>query len=148
MRYLLTIFSFLLMVACGDSPQNAQEEAQFAEQSEAFDKVMVVHDDVMPKMSDISRVRRTLKKHLDNPEVEATVKAKIQENIDGLNHADDAMMNWMRNIQQPRKLRKDKSHDQVMTYFNDQMQEIEKVQRSMEANIAGGQMLLSEIEGE
>ena len=148
MRYLLTIFSFLFLLACGDSPQNTPEEQQFAEQSEAFDRVMVIHDDVMPKMSDISRVRRALKQHLDNPESDASIKAKVQENIDGLNDADEAMMSWMRNIQQPRKLRKEKSHAEVMAYFAEQMKEIEQVQRAMETNLAGGQMLLSEIEGE
>lgn len=148
MRFLLTLVMITLVLACGDSPQNAQEEQQFATQSEAFDKVMVVHDDVMPKMSDISRVRRALKKHLDNPQLDEAAKANIQENIDGLNEADDAMMNWMRNIQQPRKLRKERSHEEVMTYFEEQMREIEQVQRAMETNLVGGQLLLSEIEGE
>lgn len=148
MRYLLTLCSLLFLVACGDNPQNAQEEQQFSEQSAAFDKVMVVHDDVMPKMSDISRVRRGLEKYLDDPEMNASLKERVQENVDGLNNADDAMMNWMRNIQQPRKLRKDKSHAEVMAYFDQQMQEIEQVQRAMETNLAGGQMLLSELEGE
>lgn len=148
MRILLTICSLFFLVACGDSPQNAEEEAQFAEQNEAFDAMMVVHDDVMPKMSDISRVRRALKGHLGNEELSAEAKAKIQENIDGLNNADDGMMNWMRNVQQPRKLRKTKSHDEIMQYFAAQKAEIEKVQRAMETNIIGGQMMLSEIEGE
>lgn len=148
MRILLTIFSLLFLMACGDNPQNAQEEAQFAQQNEAFDAMMIVHDDVMPKMSDISRVRRALKGHLDDPELSTEAKAKIQENIDGLNAADEGMMSWMRNIKQPRKLRQTMSHEEILDYFAGQKSEIKKVQRAMETNILGGQMMLSEIEGE
>ena len=147
MRFLLAALMVTLLVACGDNPKNSEEAAQFAQQNEAYDQMMVVHDEVMPKMSDISRTRRALKSHLDNPDLTPAMKKKVMENINGLNDADDGMMDWMRNIEKPRNLRDAKSHDEVMNYYMQQQAEIEKVKRAMETNLVGGQMLVSELKG-
>jgi len=60
---------------------------------------MDAHDEVMPKMADTNRLRKSLNKQLD--EAEGMRKDSIQDLIYRLTDADEAMMNWMASWKKP-----------------------------------------------
>ncbi|HEY3401911.1 MAG TPA: hypothetical protein VGK59_00910, partial [Ohtaekwangia sp.] len=62
-----------------------------------YDEVMKVHDEVMPKMNDIYKLKQDLKKKLDESKDLADDKRKeIEATIAQLDSASDGMMVWMR----------------------------------------------------
>jgi len=60
--------------------------------NQQHDEIMVIHDEVMPKMSDIHKLKKTIKKS------ELPNKAVL---IASLEKADDAMMDWMHGYDKP-----------------------------------------------
>jgi hypothetical protein len=64
-----------------------------------YNEVMKVHDEVMPKMNDIYKLREQLKKRLaDTPDMIADKKKEMESTILKLDAASDEMMVWMRNF--------------------------------------------------
>lgn len=58
-------------------------------------ETIAIHDEVMPKMDDIMKLKKALKAKKDTSE---DVKPnQVQDLILALEEADEAMMNWMRN---------------------------------------------------
>ncbi len=89
-QHLLFVVASVLFLcsSCKDSSPEGKEIQQLHEE------VMVIHDDVMPKMRDIYKLRKALLKHDDQSEVEHLISA--------LENADDAMMDWMADYKKPK----------------------------------------------
>ena len=51
------LFTLLLVFACGDTKKSTQEELH--------DKVMALHDEIMPKMGDIMKYKKQLNNKID-----------------------------------------------------------------------------------
>ena len=110
---------FLIMVGCKptyDQPQNKS----------LYDEVMVIHDEVMPRMTDIHRLKKSIKqKHKDDlqnyPEA-IDLLARLEE-------ADNAMMNWMADFKPP------KDESAAEAYLNAEKSKISEVSRLMKATI-------------
>src|SRR5688572_1006614 len=64
-----------------------------------YDEVMKVHDEVMPKMDDIYKLKEKLKKQLtDAPTMVEEKKKDVEKTILQLDSASEGMMVWMRNF--------------------------------------------------
>ena len=64
-----------------------------------YDEVMKVHDEVMPKMNDIYKLKEQLKNKIANtPDMVAEKKQQIEGTISRLDSASEGMMVWMRNF--------------------------------------------------
>lgn len=130
--------------ACGNNAE--QQEAEQA----SWDEMMVVHDEVMPKMAEISSLRRDLKARmeaLDSTQTEqaATIDATLAQ----LDAADIGMMNWMGDLQQLSDLRENNSHEEIMAYLKQEQEKVKKVKEDMLLAIeAGKQMQASLSENE
>lgn len=85
---------------------------------------MSVHDEVMPKMSDINKLRRKLKKLDLTDENVISLVAKLEA-------ADDGMMDWM----QAFKLDKKATIKDQLSYLNKEQKSIDKVSADMKAAI-------------
>ena len=83
-------WTFLFITACGpSSPEEKMIQVM-------HDKIMVVHDEVMPKMSDIYKLRKHLQKQDNIQTKEARDKA-----VEQLDIAEEAMMEWMAQYDKP-----------------------------------------------
>ena len=71
---------------------------------------------------------------------------KIETTLSSLEKADESMMEWMQNYKNPSKLRGEKTHEEIMTYLNDEKAKISNVKILMENSIKDGEALLSSIE--
>lgn len=148
-------FSLLFLIgACGNPNASSEEandsksEAVVAEEK-LWDEVMVVHDEVMPRMSDISRIRRNLNGYLEvNPDLEEGLKGEIENTITYLDKGDEGMMSWMNNLKQLADLRKSQDHDAIMSYLEEEMEKITIVKEDMLGSISQGDALLKKLENE
>ena len=110
----------------------AEERAEKALQ----DEVIGIHDEVMPKMDNLMRLKMKLQVKIDSlRESNSTEKAKIDELLrltNRLQKADSAMMTWMRQF---KMVRDSVSHEQRMEYLEAEKERIEEVKRKMNESL-------------
>jgi len=99
----------------------------------------MVHDEVMPKMNDMYKLKEGLKKQIANtPEMVEEKKEEIESAIFKLDSASEGMMVWMRNFNPiPDSLGKDKAR----AYLEDQKEKVQKVKQEMLKAIEGAKAL-------
>ena len=67
-----------------------------------YDQVMDIHDEVMPKMNDIYKMRKSLQDSIaKTPDMPEKTKLKFQQSILRLDSAGNSMMSWMREFNPP-----------------------------------------------
>ena len=116
----LTLSIVVLVWGCGQKKQDNQT---------LYDEVMKVHDEVMPKMDDIYKLKQELKKQMADSSTLAVEKRKtIEGTILRLDSASENMMVWMRNFNPiPDSLGEEKAR----AYLEDQQEKIKKVKKEM-----------------
>ena len=133
--FLIAIF---IITSCGEQKKNTKDQL--------YDKVMAVHDEIMPKMGDIMKYKKQLKAKIaelvvaGQEENEAKI-AELTKAVDDLENSHEEMMNWMREF--------DNDFDgmvqeQVMAYLKDQMTKIENVGKATYTAIKNAQELLAD----
>lgn len=142
-QHLSTILALLLLVvACGNNTEALKEQ-----ENNLANEVMDIHDEVMPKMAEINRLSRTLQDYYE------ANKETISDELDGqielmqreLEKADDGMMGWMANYQQPTALRETKTHEEIMTYLQEQKKEVSEVAEQINSSLAEAKKLIESL---
>lgn len=108
-------------------------------------EVLEVHDEVMPKMSDISTLRSQLKSHLQSDSLDQDEISRIDEAILALNEADEAMMTWMHDYSD-NKPPGDTVPDVLRSFLEKEMEKIQAVRDKMLESISNAKSLLKELE--
>lgn len=124
----LFLFSFLL-ISC-DTKDKEIEKLQ----SETIE----IHDEVMPKMDKIMKLKSSLKSEQDSVGTEKY--QKIQALIISLEQADEAMMNWMRNYNPKME---NMSETEKINYLKDQKASISDVSEQMKGSISEAEAYLN-----
>lgn len=126
MNYKTLIYSFLvlsMMFSCTPAEEKTEEKTQTEEKSPieiAWDEVMVVHDEVMPKMSELSRLKKQLRQD----------SMKHAELIATITKAEDGMWDWMHQLT-PLKTIKTMSEAEAKATLDQEMASITEVKRLM-----------------
>ena len=149
----LLLFALLLgglAASCGSdasSKEGEQTQTETPEQAEqaAWDQMMEVHDEVMPKMAELNRTGRELKSIAESTDDKA-VQEQINQKVKNLEAASEAMMVWMGELQQLSKLRESKSHEEIINYLETEKAEIDEVGEEMMSSLEEGQQLLAELQ--
>jgi len=90
-----------------------------------YDEVMKVHDEVMPKMDDIYKMKEELKNQIANtPDMVEDRKKEIEAAISKLDSASEGMMVWMRNFN---PLPDSLGEEQAKEYLENEMEKVKKV---------------------
>lgn len=108
---------------------------------------MEVHDEVMPKMAEMNRVGRELKALSKDMKEKAKLE-QVNKALKDLEAASEGMMAWMGTLQQPKKLREEKSHEEIMAYLKAETQKIAQVKQDMLGSLEQGQALLEALQAE
>jgi hypothetical protein len=137
---------FLLFSACAN--QQARDSATDAEQK-AYEEMMVIHDEVMPRMGEINRLSRQLRSAYETIDTtDRELLGQIDNAVRALEEADRGMMAWMNmnagNLLE--KLRAEKSHAEIMTYLNKEKAAISEVADNMRSSISQGSELVDKLE--
>ncbi len=125
----LIIIALFAMVACGKSGEHEHSHDESATEDgpnqALYDQVMDVHDEVMPRMDEIMKLKRELQDKIANtPDMVLERKAQLEKMISNLDSASNAMMNWMHEFNPlPDSLDKEKARE----YLESEMERIRKV---------------------
>ena len=153
MNYLIKFlfFSLLTLSSCQSdvteqTPEASKSNTKFSKaelnlQQQAWDKVMKIHDEIMPKMGTLDKVGVSLdeaiKKTTDPEKVKQLKEAKKQ-----IDAADKLMWDWMYALVQLDDLRSKKNHQEITTYLTKELSRIKKVKEKMETSIKTGSELI------
>lgn len=126
MRILLSItLIFILNVSCDNTQTKEVDQVK-----QLWDEMMVIHDEVMPKTSEIVRLQKQLKE-------QENTEAIVQQLAD----AEESMWTWMNGLKQYEKIEQmDKA--EAIEYLKASKAEIEKVKQQMLESIDAGQAKL------
>lgn len=123
MKSLLKIAFIVLLgmlVACGKKEQSAEKSL--------YDQVMDIHDEVMPKMEDIQKLRKQLKDSLaNNPDLAMEKKTEIEDAIKDLEAARKSMMDWMHQFSPPEQTDK----EAFQKYMEPQLVSVKKMREDV-----------------
>lgn len=128
---LFSLFTLIILALMACGPNKAEQEKK--QEDELAKQVLAVHDEVMPKMGELSKLRKQLKEKV-NTWTETAVDAqaenigKATQLIADLDAADAAMMDWMHTYNGGQGLY---DHDAIMEYLNEEMVKITSVKEQM-----------------
>ncbi|WP_276373054.1 hypothetical protein [Chryseolinea sp. H1M3-3] len=138
----ILLCALVLAWGCGQKQQDHEAHSHSDEKGanqQLYDEVMSVHDEVMPKMDDLYKLKEHLKKQVaDSPQMTEEKKKKIESAILQLDSASEGMMVWMRNFNPlPDSLGEEKAR----TYLEEQKVKVSKVKEDMLKAIEEGEAL-------
>ncbi len=137
MKSLLISTVFLVLISCGKTSDHTghdkSEDGTSGEANQAlYDQVMDIHDEVMPKMGDIYKMKiELLEKIANTPGMVEEKRKELEAIISNLDSTNNAMMDWMHNFNPiPDSLDQEKARE----YLETEMERIKKVRdRTIEA---------------
>lgn len=153
-KSLLFLIMLSFVLACGN---NGQEQT---EQQQAWDAVMAVHDEVMPKMADVNRLTTQLRAKAAALDSNQTTTKDVYYNavqslerkevyfsaIQSLERADEGMMTWMAAVRAPEVLRGErKSHAEIMQYLKEEQNKVNQVRDSILTSLERGNQVLHQV---
>lgn len=131
-QYLFILF--VMLTACGKTSNQAQDEGMEEPENEnpnqaLYDKVMDVHDEVMPKMEDIYKIKSQIKEQIANsPNLVTEKKEALEKLVFELDSANNLMMEWMHQF---KPLPDSADEEEARAYLESQMEKIIKVKQEM-----------------
>jgi succinate dehydrogenase flavin-adding protein (antitoxin of CptAB toxin-antitoxin module) len=132
-------YALVLLASCQSNDADRMAEKALR------DEIYAIHDEVMPKTSEINRLKRQLQKWPDEKLTDPAIKNQVQENMALLDKADEGMMSWMNNFKEPAKLRNSKSHEEIMVYLEAEKVTISQVKSDMLGSIESAKALLATL---
>jgi TolA-binding protein len=126
---ILFVIGLLAMSACsktGEHEHSEHDTASVESPNQAlYDQVMDVHDEVMPRMDELMKLKRELQDKIANtPDMVVEKKAQMEKMISNLDSASTAMMNWMHEFNPlPDSVDQEKARE----YLESEMERIRKV---------------------
>jgi len=127
MKYILPIIGLIVLVSC-------KREFISVEVKVLYESVMKVHDEIMPEMSTISKLKRRLKKSGVTSDESMSLRKQLED-------ADEGMMSWMADF----KLNRKASEETQLRYLQAEQPKIDKVSRDMKSAIAAAEAYLNSI---
>ena len=130
----LLLVMLVMIWSCGQKSSDDHHDHEGHEMEEGgnqalYDEVMKVHDEVMPKMNDIYKLKGQLKERIDNtPGLADDKKKEIESIIVRLDSASEGMMVWMRKFN---PLPDSLGEEQAKEYLEGEMEKIKKVREDV-----------------
>lgn len=129
----LFLLCTIVLFAC-NNPQATSDKT--SKVTQAWDKMMVIHDEVMPEMSTINKLKKSFKAL---PQDSTTLNQ-----ITDLTKAEKAMWDWMHNLTPQDQVNK-MSETEAMAYLQEATKEISIVKNMMLERIEKGKKMLDEM---
>jgi regulator of replication initiation timing len=147
------IFLLALTTGCGGSANAEQSPAEkgasklVAAEEKLWDEVMEIHDEVMPKMTEINRLSKQLKDAMANNQVAATDTSEVKKVIAALTKADEGMWDWMHNLKQLDRVQAEEAnHEDVMKYLRGEKVAMVRVRMDMINSIETAQKMVNYLD--
>lgn len=137
MKYLLFFFAISILatnVSCttkGDHNDHShhENETSLDGNSALYDEVMKIHDEVMPKMDGLYKMKEELKKQIaDTPDITEEKRKELENKISKIETAMKSMMVWMREFNPPAD---SLGEAVVKEYLEGQLETVKKVKENI-----------------
>ena len=133
--FTLAILLCTALMGCGND--NKEIETKLNEE------VMVVHNEVMPKMGEASRLKRQLTSFKQTlPDDSVALKVSLIKTIMDLSKSEDMMSDWMANYKYPNPAAK---HEDLVIYLKSQKDSIRQVSDAMYMSLAIAKGFLNQM---
>ena len=128
--YLIVFTIALFATGCGKTNSDDQpEKVTESDKDELYNKVMAIHDEVMPKMNDLHKLKKQLTEEIENsPDLVEERRQQIESRIKQLDEASESMMQWMRNFN-PEEYKE--NNEEYIDYLNQEFDKVSKVKVDM-----------------
>jgi len=134
MKSLIYLSGILLFISCGSSTDKSSKNDLSALKKE----VMAIHDEVMPKMGDLRKTRKSILLLVDSVSTDSLKQAQLIQISDELDMPNEGMMQWMRQYEPNLQA----SEDSLWSYYSSQKSAIEEVSSKMNVVLKKGQEIL------
>ena len=135
-----SLFFAILLISCAGKKNGGDELTTL------YNESMKIHDEIMPRMSQIYRFKTKLLQRRDSLRRDSIrYRARlisIDSSLASLAVADDAMMDWMHHIKGPFKPGDGGNKEEQRKILAGQKEDIEKVKKQMEDAIQNAKSLL------
>jgi len=124
----------LIMMSCGKPEKHKGHEEENDNTTDSpnealYHQVMDIHDEVMPKMDDLYKLKRDLQEKIEStPDLVAEEKKKLEDRIAHLDSASQLMMEWMHQFN---PLPDSTDQEEAREYLESEMEKIKKVKDAM-----------------
>ena len=126
----LSIAAFILMFSCQPSQKDDKVDLKALK-----DEVFEIHDEVMPKMGDLRKARKSLLSMADSIQVsDSTRAAELKDLAEKIGAANESMMSWMRNFDP----NFEGTYEQELQYLSSQKESISQVNKDMKESLEAG----------
>jgi len=93
-----------------------------------YEEVMKIHDEVMPKMEDIMKMKQALKEEIKNtPDMVEARRKEIDSILSRLDVASKSMMNWMHEFSPPDSA----TNEEYKKFLEDQLEKVKVVKENI-----------------
>lgn len=147
MKTPISIFLFICLVAAS-ACENKDGKSQAADPIDSEENQLLekeawrVHDEVMPKMGSLYKLKGTLQEKINStPDMPEERKAELQEIIRELDESYEGMMQWMRNFKPEQHA---DSEDQTREYLENEIESIKEVKRDILSALEKGKAAAAE----
>jgi thioesterase domain-containing protein len=124
------IILVILISACSKNQQTPEAASDSDNPNQIlYDQVMDVHDEVMPRMDEIMKLKRSLQEQIANtPDMVVERKQQLEKMISNLDSASNAMMDWMHKFN---PLPDSTDQEKARAYLESEMERIRNVKTLM-----------------
>ena len=126
-KFFLMLDIFFIISGCSSSSGEQDCTSDECLKKQAYDSVIAVHDEVMPKMSYISELKGQLEERM-NATDDSLAVAAWQELMVNLDVADEAMWVWMRQFNSDFE---GVALDEALNYLKSEQEKIDEVARKI-----------------
>jgi hypothetical protein len=145
MKSILIAASFLVLVSCGKPHEHVDhnDENNGEDPNRAlYDQVMTIHDEVMPKMDDVYKLKKEMAdKIAATPDMVEAKKKELEAMMAKLDSTNDAMMDWMHGFNPlPDSVDQEKARE----YLENEMEKIRKVRDLTAESIEKAKQIMKE----
>jgi hypothetical protein len=135
---LLAVSSALFLSACQQKSEHdgheahdahAQDKTETSANEKLYNEVMKVHDEVMPKMNDIHKLKMSIRERIEkNQNLSKAERLKLDAMYAKLDSANDGMMIWMREF---RPLPDSVGEEKAKKYLENEIERVNNVRQKM-----------------
>lgn len=151
-QLLLLCLGFIMILSCkqkaAEKEPAATEPALSADLQHYDDEVMKIHDEVMPKMSDIQRLSSQLReikaKAGETPEGTPVMIEGLDDALNSLREAEQGMMDWMKYYSDTKPK---VTEDLMKTFYERELEKITQVKNNMLNSIDKANAWLAQYQG-
>lgn len=129
------------LASCSIKPSQDQSGSADSPVAKLFGEVMAIHDEVMPQMSKLYNLKKSLAEKtetLGDSAPDMATRTQIEAAMQLLEKADEGMMNWMRNFEDPG----DSDVEKATAYLEKEKEKVLEVQQWMNEGIQAAELLL------